>query len=317
MKQLYVCSIFFLAEFEKKPPCLCMTAFAMLSAPWSGEPWRFQAKLPLQRSGWPNAGLGESGDRSPCWTWPPCNPRQLGTDNTHQTDGDTNWTQKRVFRCVSFFFNVFFDWFCWQGMLLALLFFVGYFLGAGTATWFVEMFGLMWWGDGNLLRCHIVSICQQVLFKKLPSKMKMKPTPINLKLTYRYIEPEKSRKSCSARTVSFLGLRFHSSLSSQKSGSTVPPGGLYWNITTRCGMLKAALRSGEQLRGSVPSSAKVDVEREVPVTISWFRWGLDLAPSPVLLWNKFGGRNILSSHKVTTKLMRIWEVEIITIATWQ
>ena len=40
-------------------------------------------------------------------------------------------------------------------------------------------------------------------------------------------------------------------------------------------------------------------------------------PTPVQLWNKFGGRNILSSHEVTTKLMRIWEIEIVTITTWQ
>jgi len=93
------------------------------------------------------------------------------------------------------------------------------------------MFGLVWWGDGNLLRCHIVSICQQVLFKKLPSNMKMKPKP---EIEIQRLEPGESRKSSSATTVSFLGLRFHSSLSSQKSGSTwwfngstVPPGGLY------------------------------------------------------------------------------------------
>ena len=99
---------FFPSRIWKETSMSCMTAFAMFLAPWFGEPWRFQAKLPLQRSGWPNAGLGESGDRSPCWTWPPCNPRQLGTDNTHQTDGDTNWTQEKGVSMCFVFFNCFF-----------------------------------------------------------------------------------------------------------------------------------------------------------------------------------------------------------------
>lgn len=139
--------------------------------------------------------------------------------------------------------------------------------------------------------------------------------PLKTKIE-RYIEPE---KSSSARTVSFLGLRFHSSLSSEKKvvqrfhlvvctetsrhpvlhaqGSAA----LWWTVEGKRSQF------GQSGRGTGGSGDD----------FSWFRWGLDLAPSPVLLWNKFGGRNILSSHKVTTKLRRIWEVEIITISTWQ
>lgn len=60
MKQIYVCSMF--VPSRKETSMFCMTAFAMLSAPWFGEPRRFPSKTST-----PKEWVAQRGTRGVGW----------------------------------------------------------------------------------------------------------------------------------------------------------------------------------------------------------------------------------------------------------
>ena len=122
----------------KETSMFCMTVFAMLSAPCA------LVNLGVSKQNFHSKGVGgptrDSGSRVTArhvelGLLAIAGVGELGMDNTNQTDGDTNWTQEKG---ASLFLIGFVDReCCWCCFCLV------FFSGAGTATWFVETFGLV------------------------------------------------------------------------------------------------------------------------------------------------------------------------------